>query len=75
MDMKRWLKSTTPIEREAVANIAETKSDYLNQLAGRHRRPSIKLTQRLVTASEACTPDRPLTLSGLRPDIWDSSVA
>lgn len=65
MDMKTYLKQATPDEREVTASAAGTSVGYLYLIAGGHRRPSTDLTKRLVEAEPK------LTLSGLRPDIWE----
>lgn len=75
MNLKKWLKGTTSNEREEVCRLADTKVRYLFQLSCGHRLASPKLTQKLVYASAVVTPDRRLTLDGIRPDIWGGGAS
>jgi len=70
MNVKQWLASTAPNERRIVCDAAGTSPVYLFQLSGGHRTPSVSLTKKLVRASAIHTPDRTLSLKGLRPDVW-----
>lgn len=75
MDAKQWSKSTSKDEKEAVCDLVGTSRPYISQIANGVRQPSVELSKALVEASAKVTPDRALTLGGLRPDIWGSSVA
>jgi hypothetical protein len=66
MKMRDFLKSRSNAEREMVAAKAGTSVDYLWQISGGHRKPSVALSRRLVDASDGA-----LTLYELRPDIFD----
>lgn len=63
MDVREFLRSATPEERERVARIAGTSVAYLYQLAGRHKLPSISMCERLIAAEPR------LTLAELHPDL------
>lgn len=65
MDMRTFLKTTSKTERERVAKEVETTVAYLFQLAGGHRKPSVKLAMRLEKASGGL-----LSRRDLRPDIF-----
>jgi hypothetical protein len=52
MDIKSFLKSATPAERQEVAQEAGTTVAYLKQLAGRHRNCSKVLAERLERSSK-----------------------
>lgn len=69
MDIKVWLKVTSTTERQKVAKAAKTKPSYFHQLAGGHRKASVDLAERLVDATKKHTPNKPLTLGGILPDI------
>ena len=75
MNIKKWLKGATTEERNEVCRLAGTKVTYLFQVSCGHRTASPTLTRKLVNASAVVTPDRRLTLHGVRPDIWDGEVA
>lgn len=70
MDLKTWLNSATPEERETLADKAETGVNYLWQIAGGHRKPTPEKVKAIVKASEEVTPDRILDKAKIRPDIW-----
>jgi hypothetical protein len=67
MDIKTYLKSSTPEERQALADKVGAKISYFSQLSGGHRKPSSKLCKALVKHEPR------LTLADLRPDIWSLS--
>jgi hypothetical protein len=67
MDMKTYLRQATPDEREALATEVKSSVGYFYLIAGGHRNPSTGLAKRLVEAEPK------LTLSGLRPDIWEAA--
>jgi predicted transcriptional regulator len=69
MDLKQFLDTLAPAEREDYAKRAGTTVAYLAQLTGGHRSPSPSLSKRLVAAS-----NNKIKLAKLRPDIW-SKVA
>jgi DNA-binding transcriptional regulator YdaS (Cro superfamily) len=70
MNIKDYLNTLTPDEREAFAVRAGTTDAYLQQLKGGHSKPSTKLCHKLVAASNGA-----LTLEELRPDVWVQQVA
>lgn len=51
MDIRTFLKISSPEERQQVAEEAGTSVAYLRQLAGRHRNCSKHLAERLERAS------------------------
>ncbi|WP_349609095.1 transcriptional regulator [Cupriavidus sp. DF5525] len=52
MDAKTFLKQFGSEEAARVSEVAGTNYAYFSQIAHGHRRPSVKLAQRLVLASE-----------------------
>lgn len=78
MRLKDFGKRLTTREREDFCRLAETSSAYLSQCMSGHRRPSSTMAQMYVRASKQLFPDSPekwLTLEGLRPDIWGRRAA
>lgn len=75
MNVKNWLRNADALQRQQLADEAKTSVGYLWQLAGDHRKPGVEKAKALVSASELITPDMPLSLADLRPDIWGRSVA
>ncbi len=63
--LRDWLAKASTEERESLAKEARTSVAYLWQLAGGHRRASLKLAKKLQDASGG-----KLTIEGLRPDIF-----
>lgn len=71
MNIRDFLSTLTPEQREAFATRAGTKASYFPQLMmDDHRKPSVKLARRLVDASDGA-----LTLEELRPDVWGDTQA
>lgn len=64
MDMKSYLKQSTPQQREQLAAEVNSSVGYFYMIAGGHRRPGTALCKALV----ACEPK--LSLPELRPDVW-----
>jgi hypothetical protein len=64
MDMKTFMQTSTPEEREKLANSVNSSVAYFYQIAGGHKKPGSQLCKKLVSA------DPRLTLIELRPDIW-----
>ncbi|EYS89482.1 hypothetical protein CF68_33170 [Cupriavidus sp. SK-4] len=52
MDAKTFLKQFGAEEAARVSEAAGTNYAYFSQIAHGHRRPSVRLTERLVVASE-----------------------
>lgn len=75
MNVREWLRNTSPAERVAVIRTVETTTEYLYQLAGEHRRPSPKLARALEAATRTHTPDHVMTAKALRPDIFGEEAA
>ncbi|GAB3099812.1 hypothetical protein G8770_03670 [Aestuariicella hydrocarbonica] len=75
MKLNSWMKEASPELRSKLAAEARTSVGYLWQLAGEHRKPGAVMARRLVDASFVVTPDKPLRLEDLRPDIWDFKAA
>jgi DNA-binding transcriptional regulator YdaS (Cro superfamily) len=67
MDMKTFLKNTSPDEREALANRLGTSVAYFWQIAGGHRKPSALLCRRLEAASGGL-----ISAAELRPELFGS---
>lgn len=65
MDMKTYLRQASPQERRALANSVKSSVGYFYLIAGGHRHPSTGLCQSLVVNEPK------LTLSELRPDVWE----
>lgn len=65
MDIKTFVKTCSKEQREAVAIRAGTTEAYLFQLAGGHRKPSVRLAKYLELASSGL-----MTRQELRPDIF-----
>lgn len=65
MDLKSYVETLEPPEREEYAKRAGTTVAYLYQLTGGHRAPSPQLAKRLHVESGS-----KVRLSKLRPDIW-----
>ena len=65
------MEATTADEREEVAKQAGTTVDYLWQLAGGHRKPSVELAKRLEAASKKI--GKHMRRHELRSDIWDAA--
>lgn len=65
MKLSDYLEFLDASERQAFADRAGTTVDYLQQLKGGHRKPSVELSRRFVSASNG-----KLKLHELRPDIW-----
>lgn len=55
-------------QKRLLAELSETTPEYLEQLAGCHRKPSVDLSKALV--STAAKLGIELSLSDCRPDIW-----
>lgn len=70
MDLKQYLETLTPDEREDYAKRCGTTTAYFAQLTGGHRRPSPDLAKLLHVESR-----KVVKLSKLRPDIWGKQVA
>lgn len=70
MNIKDYLNTLTPNQRNEFARRAGTKPSHLPQLKGGHSKPSVKLSRELVEASNGA-----LTLEELRPDVWGVQVA
>ncbi len=51
MNIKTFIKSTPRNERQRIAALAGTTDAYFSQLAGGHRKPSIKLAKKIEIAS------------------------
>jgi len=66
MDMKTYLKQASPEQRAALADKVTSSVGYFYLIGGGHRKPSVKLCQRLVAAEPM------LSLTELRPDVWSS---
>jgi hypothetical protein len=64
MDMKTYLRQSTPEQRQALAAAVSSSVGYFYLIGGRHKKPGTTLCQKLVTAEPM------LTLYELRPDIW-----
>lgn len=69
MDAKTWMRATTPAERRPVLEAAGTTYAYLQQLAGGHRQPGLRLAVALADASAQYTPHAVMTVAALRPDV------
>lgn len=67
MDMKTYLRQSTPEQREALAAAVSSSVGYFYLIGGRHKKPGTNLCQKLVEAEPK------LTLYELRPDIWGES--
>lgn len=65
MKLNDYLSELDVAGREAFATRAGTTTDYLQQLKGGHRQPSVYLCKRFVEASGGI-----LKLEELRPDVW-----
>lgn len=65
MDMKTYLKQSTPEEREQLAKAVESSVGYFYQIAGGHKNPGSQLCKDLVKYEPK------LSLHELRPDIWE----
>lgn len=66
--LRDWLAKASTEQRETLAKEARTSVAYLWQLAGGHRKASLKLAKALQDASSGA-----LTIEGLRPDVFGSS--
>lgn len=58
MNIKAWFQAANDMERAQVAGEANTTVAYLQQLAGKHRKPSSAMAERLEMATLKITPDR-----------------
>lgn len=65
MDMKTFLHSATPKEREALAEKVNSSVEYFWQIAGGHRKPGAKLCRNLEKFSGG-----KLKASVLRPEYF-----
>lgn len=65
MTLKDYLETA---DAKALAKAAGTKRVYLTHLAHGHRKPSVKLAQRIAAATRGR-----VSLSDLRPDIWKAA--
>lgn len=63
MNLRNWIRSTPPAEREALCKKIGTTKDYLWQIAGGHCRPGA----RMAIAIESITG---VSKHDLRPDIF-----
>jgi plasmid maintenance system antidote protein VapI len=70
MDLKDYFSTLDAKGRRDFAKKLGTSVAYLSQLANGHRKASPEMARRMVKKS-----DQVLTLSGIRPDIWDDSQA
>lgn len=70
MDIKTYLRSTNPDERNRVAREAGTTVAYLYQIAGGHRTPGPKMALAIERATSG-----QVTRSELRPDLWEDAAA
>lgn len=78
MDIQSFAQDLEPAERAQFCKLAGTNSAYLSQLVSGHRNASPDLARRLVKASRELfetSPERWLTLSGVRKDIWSGDAA
>lgn len=60
-------------QKRHLAEQAETTPEYLEQLAGCHRKPSVEMSKALVSAAAKLGIE--LSLSDCRPDIWAKAKA
>lgn len=65
MNLKDFLRTLAPDEREAFAEAANTSVAYLYQLAGGHRDASAKMAVKIEKASQGA-----VTRRELRPDYF-----
>lgn len=70
MNLSDYLDTLDRAAKEAFAERAGTTIEYLQQLKGSHRKPSVELSRKFVEASNGV-----VTLAGCRPDIWPSETA
>jgi DNA-binding transcriptional regulator YdaS (Cro superfamily) len=78
MDLGTFTEKLAPEEKERFCRLAGTNRAYLSQLVHGHRMASPKKARALVRASQRMFPsDRSawLTLSGVRPDLWEKAAA
>jgi len=70
MDLRDYLRTLEPEQRDRYAEACKTSFAYLQQIAGGHSTPSPKLAKRLSANSGG-----QVALSKLRPDIWTPDEA
>ena len=77
MNIRSFTQNLEPDQRQEFVNQVGTNSAYLSQVSSGFRKASISLARKMVEASETLFPSEPerwLTLSGIRPDIWDEAA-
>lgn len=68
MDLRTLKSKLTKEQYSALARRVGTSPGYLDQLAGRHRSPSVKLARKLAGA------DRRLSLEELLPGVYGDAA-
>jgi hypothetical protein len=71
MQLHQWIKDSTAGQREAVANLANTTTNNIYQIAGGHTGMSTDMAIKLEQAIKEITPERPVPRWDLLPEIWD----
>ena len=77
MNVKSWLKATKNhmADRQKVIDELQTSINYIHQMSGGHKVPTVKYARRLEAASRKHTPYAVMTKEALRPDVWGSDEA
>lgn len=57
--LKQWMEKATPREQELLAKFAGTKRNYLQQVAGGHRRMTVELAGKIERASRMLNKKQP----------------
>lgn len=74
MNLKQWLNCATTAQRTELKEKTGINTFVLSQLKKGTRRPGIERSKLIAEVSEEITPNTPMTLHELRPDIWEAPV-
>lgn len=74
MHFEKWLSNASAKERSALTDKARISPSHLSLMKAGKRKPSPATARRISNSIREITPDRPVELHELRPDIWDAPV-
>lgn len=73
MNLSTWFNQANKDEVNALKDALKVSPSYISQIRN-GRAPSIRAAKTIVNITNTVTPDRPVELHELRPDIWDAPV-
>lgn len=74
MNVTEWSEITTLDQRKLLADNCNTSVAYIYQISQGHRNVGHDLAKLFAIESTKITPDSPMTLAKLRPDIWGEAA-